>query len=50
VAEGMPAQAYLKEHFEINHAITENGRRFSGLSNNFLWLSSANLFCLTISA
>jgi hypothetical protein len=39
VAEGMPAQAYLKEHFEINHA--------SRLSDNLLLLSTTNLFCVS---
>ena len=47
VVEGMPAQTYLKEHFEINHAITENGGRFSRLSDNLLLLSTANLFCVS---
>jgi hypothetical protein len=36
VAEGMPAQAYLKEQFEINHAITENGRTSHGFSFCFV--------------
>jgi hypothetical protein len=39
VTEGMPAQAYLTDYFEINHTITENGRRFSGLSAKFLLLT-----------